>query len=115
MLEFYTEKNPGYTRDYSDRYKNCKTLIDNDTKEVLLETRNIVDIPRNSQDVYHTVNPNEECRLDIIADTYYNNPLLWWVLAQANGIYNPLSGPLSGDVIRIPSISTLYNTNGVLL
>lgn len=114
MSEFYTEINQK-NRDASDRYKNCKILRDKETNEVLLSTRDINKINLNNYDYYHTVNANEEFRLDLIADKYYNNPLLWWVLAQANDIYDPLSRPVSGDIIRIPSINTLYGNNGVLL
>lgn len=114
MSEFYSETKQK-NRDASDRYKNCTILKDNDSGEVLISTRDIEDIPLNVLDIYHTVTIQEECRLDIIADKFYNNPLMWWVLAQANNIYDPLSKPLSGDIIRIPNISTLYSSGGVLL
>lgn len=114
MSEFYEEtKQKG--RDSSDRYRNCKILKDLDTKEVLISTREIDDIPLNALDIYHTVTIEEDCRLDLLADRYYNNPLMWWILAQANNIYDPLSKPKSGEIIRIPNLSTLYSNGGILL
>lgn len=114
MEEFYDEikqKN----RDASDRYKNCAILKDKDTGEVLISTRDIESIPKNVLDIYHTITIDEEFRLDILADRYYNNPLMWWVIAQANDIYDPLSRPKSGEIIRIPNVATLYSSGGVLL
>lgn len=112
--EFYTEFKQKQ-RDYSDRYKNCKILKDNDTGDTLISTRDINDIPLATNDIYHTVTVNEESRLDLIADNYYGNPLLWWVIAQANQIYDPFNKPVSGDIIRIPSVTTLYGNDGILL
>lgn len=113
MGEFYKEierKDPSPF----DRYKNCKILIDLETKETLLETREIKKVNLSSMDSYHTVDANEEGRLDLIAYQYYGNPLLWWVIAQANDIYNVIENPKPGDIIRIPDISNMYNKDGIL-
>lgn len=103
------------SKSYSDRYKNCKVLEDIDTGEVLLSTREIIDIPKNPNDIYHRVQSHEVHRLDIIAAMYYKNPLLWWVIAQANDIYDPLVAIEPGTILRIPDIETLYGNNGILL
>ena len=112
--EFYKElKNK--SKNHSDRYKNCKILEDADTSDVLLSTREIQEIPTNPSDIYHRVKSNEVSRLDILAHQYYKNPLLWWVIAQANGISDPFRLIESGTLVRIPTIETLYGTNGILL
>lgn len=113
-MEFYqTSKNLSSSRD--DRYRKCDILKDESTGENLLSTRNIYNIPVSSSDMYHEVKSNEVNRLDILAHKYYQNPLLWWVIAQANDIYDPIEPMEIGVILRIPSIETLYGNNGILL
>lgn len=114
MSEFYDEQKRVRPSQF-DKYKNCKILIDKDTKDMLLETRDIDKIKLDPNDMYHTVDANEVSRLDLIAYKYYGNPLLWWVIAQANDIYDPLVYPKSGDIIRIPALSKMYDKDGILL
>lgn len=112
--EFYKEiRNP--SKSYTDRYKNCKLLEDLDTGEILLSTREIKRIPERPTDLYHRVKSHEKTRLDILAHTYYKNPLLWWVIAQANDIYNPFLTLDPGTLIRVPGLESLYGNNGILL
>ena len=112
--EFYEELR-NTSKDYTDRYRSCKLLKDKNTGEVLLSTRNIEVIPYNTQDKYHRLKSQEICRLDVLAHKYYQNPLLWWIIAQANNITNPFICLESGTLLRIPSIETLYGNNGILL
>lgn len=112
-MSFYKETRRTDKKNY-DRYRDCNVLQSEDGTR-FLATRDIIDIPISREDIYHTVQANEEYRLDIIAYQYYKNPLLWWVLAQANNIYDTINHPVSGDVIRIPSLYTLYGTRGILL
>lgn len=73
------------------------------------------DIIESSTDSFHIINTNTEDRLDRIAQQYYGDASLWWVIADANPSirFNPMSVP-RGISIRIPSITTLYSTGGVL-
>lgn len=114
MGEFYKiTKNP--SRDYTDRYKGCDVLEDLDSKISFLSSREIHSIPRSSNDTYHRLQSHEVNRLDLLAHQYYKNPLLWWVIAQANDIYDPYAHMEVGTLIRIPAIETLYGNNGILL
>lgn len=113
-MEFYEEsRNKSGSR--FDRYKDCRILEDKETGERLLSTRMLSDIPHSPNDIYHRVQSNEVSRLDIIAHNYYKNPLLWWVIAQANDIYDPFVILEPGTLLRVPDIETLYGNNGVLL
>lgn len=103
------------SKNTTDRYRNCKILEDIETGNVLLSTREIVDIPVRNNDIYHRVKSHEVSRLDVIAHIYYKNPLLWWVIAQANEIYDPMHVLEPGTLIRVPCIETLYGNNGILL
>lgn len=56
-----------------------------------------------TQDKFHEVVEGDE--LAVLAARYYDgNSSLWWVLADANNIRNPLA-PIELSTIRIPNIS----------
>jgi hypothetical protein len=75
-------------------------------------THYFYEIPFKDDDLYITVDENYENRLDKVAYDYYNTVLLWWVIAQASNIRNPLYVPV-GTVLRIPSYSTLFTLKGI--
>lgn len=114
MAEFYESK-LNNSRDRADRYRNCSILKDNETGESILSTREIPDIYTSSEDIYHRVESNENHRLDLIAYKHYKNPNLWWVIAQANNIFDPFQDLEVGTLLRIPNITRLYGNNGILL
>lgn len=112
-MSFY-ESSRVTDRRRSNRYRLCELLTDTDTGEAILSTREIKEIPRANTDVIHTVQYNEVNRLDLLAHKYYNNALLWWVIAQANNIRNPFADIPTGTRLRIPTIENLYRDGGVL-
>lgn len=112
--EYYKETEV-LSKSYIDRYRNCLILTDIDSGETFLSTREIVDIPVNANDKYHTVESHETTRLDLIAAKYYRNPLMWWIIAQANNIYDPFEEIEAGTLLRIPALESLYGNNGLLL
>lgn len=114
MAEFYETIERDFST-YSDRYKDCALLKDLETGESLVATREIYDIPSKSTDKYHELQSHEVGRLDLIAYKYYKNALLWWVIAQANEIYDPFEELSPGTILRIPTIETLYGNKGILL
>lgn len=99
----------------SNRYRNCILLKDKDTGETLLSTRDIDEIPESPSDLFHELQINEVGRLDLLAHTYYKNALYWWVIAQANNIYDPIADTYPGMQVRIPAMETLYGYKGILL
>ena len=94
------------------RYRRLKVLEGKDRVEIF-QTWKRLDIPVSNEDNYHEVQKKEEYRLDLIAKSYYRNDKLWWIIAIANNINNPLDIEV-GQILRIPSISTLYGYEGVL-
>lgn len=112
--EYYTEIRNASTIK-SDRYRDSVIYKDIETGELLLATREIKSIPERQNDIYHRVQSNEVSRLDILANKYYRNPLLWWVIAQANDIYDPFILLDPGTLLRIPAIESLYGNQGILL
>lgn len=112
--EFY-EKITNTSKVLSDRYRNTDILKDTETGQTIIATKEIKEIPVKSTDRYHRVQSHEVFRLDIIANHYYRNPLLWWIIAQANNIYDPIAEIPPGTILRIPSIEALYGIGGVLV
>lgn len=56
-------------------------------------------------DTFHTVAYGE--RLDQIAYRYYGDAELWWVVADINGILDPLADLPVGKVLRVPNYRTV--------
>lgn len=68
-------------------------------KRVFLSTR-YPEIPKRISDIY--VIATEADRIDILAQKYYNNPSLWWIIAQANSIGKGTLRLEAGRQLRIP-------------
>lgn len=94
---------------YVTRYENIRRIQDN--SNIFHETFNNYKIPESDSDQYITVNIATENRLDVIACRYYKSPIMWWVIALANDIIDPLGEIPAGTVLRIPSLTSVYETN----
>ena len=85
-----------------NRYKNTPIRIDKNKNRYYVSTR-YPEIPPSISDVYVLTQVGD--RLDKLANNYYQNPLLWWVISRANPNKVRRDG-LSlepGIQIRIPS------------
>jgi hypothetical protein len=54
--------------------------------------------------VIHVVQDGE--RLDMIADTYYGNPQLWWIIADVNSIFRFWTMAI-GTELKIPEADSV--------
>lgn len=83
-----------------NRYQKIKSLI-NSKGNPYYRTSFYPVIPFSSQDIY--VITGEGDRFDILADQYYGDSTLWWVISCANDFLpqNSLIPPV-GAQIRIP-------------
>ena len=81
------------------RYDNNKTKIDKDGKRVYTSTY-YPKIPLSNSDQF--IQTKDGIRLDNIAQTFYGDASLWWIIAQANGIRG-FTSLKSGVKLRIPS------------
>jgi len=61
----------------------------------------------NLEDKYHTI--TEEDTWDILAFKFYGDSKYWWILVDANDIFNPFE-MVVGEVIVIPNINILLAT-----
>lgn len=74
------------------------TEVSKDTIE-WWERRNFGSSPT---DLQYTVENKYEGRLDLIAYAFYDDPKLWWVIAQFNNILDPITEVVPGAVLIIP-------------
>jgi hypothetical protein len=91
-----------------NRYISNKNNVFNryDGKRVYRTTR-YPKIPYYANDIY--IVANETDYLDSMANKYYGDATLWWIIAQANGIKATLKAP-TGKQIRIPqNIDTIVS------
>tara|TARA_Y100000004_G_C8808102_1_gene366372 strand:+ start:441 stop:734 length:294 start_codon:yes stop_codon:yes gene_type:complete len=81
------------------RYENNKIKIDKDGKRVYATTY-YPKIPLSNSDQF--IQTKVGTRLDNLAQVYYGDSTLWWIIAKANGIRGFTSLP-SNTRLRIPS------------
>lgn len=68
----------------------------------------IDDIPVRPDEIQYTVQQTD--RIDTLAYLFYGDPVLWWVLAVANG-FELLPNDLKvGSVLRVPSKTYVFST-----
>ena len=90
-----------------NRYENTKLVkkIKNNNKIISRATTIYSSIPESDDDIYVITQYGD--RLDLLANTYYNDSTLWWYIAKANGL-KVMNIP-EGTSLRIPG-STNYAT-----
>ena len=81
------------------RYQNNKIKIDKDGKRVYTTTY-YPSIPLENSDQF--IQTKDGTRLEQLAQTFYGDSTLWWVIAKANGIKG-FTSLKSGIKLRIPS------------
>ena len=52
----------------------------------------------------HRVKSYEVGCLDILAERYFNNERLWWIIAAFNNFIDPVQDMIQGQIIKIPSV-----------
>lgn len=101
-------------RDYFSRYSKDRVINDQENK--YLEYDSFLDYS-NLKYIYHTITSRDVNRLTLISMNYYNNPLYWWIIANANSelIMNPLETPPIGTKIKIPYIDDVVRLYNILV
>lgn len=98
---------------YTSRYFNVKRIVDTKDGTEYHATLKQYTVPISSQDQYFTVDSTTENRLDIVSYRFYGTAIYWWVIAFANQIIDPFKVKI-GDILRIPSLPSLYGKDGIL-
>lgn len=83
-----------------DRYQNIPQTVHN--KKRAYQTSRYPEIPFDENDMYVIVSEGD--RYDLLAQRYYKDSSLWWVISIANRTQpqNSIS-PIPGSQIRIPN------------
>ncbi len=86
------------------RYSNISVKKTESGKRMYTTTR-YPDIPRSFEDIYIYTTIGD--RFDTLAQQYYGDSSLWWIISTANDstLQNSLTPPI-GSQIRIPSNPT---------
>ena len=96
------------------RYQNCRVIYNSDINKSYFEVLNndVIDT-KNYTPQYHLVEETERNRLDIIANKYYNDPTMYWVIAKANNMIDPFI-IIPNTILTIPNRECLYAKGGPL-
>lgn len=95
------------------RYRDIRRIKTEDDNTLIHETMYDFKLPESEEDVYHTVTAAEEGRIDVISLIAYSNSKYWWIIALANNIIDPLNEIKEGTVLRIPTITSLYQQGSI--
>ena len=90
------------------RYNGINTIRSKQNNTPSYVTVKYPEIPKEFTDIY--VYTTQGDRYDLLANTYYENSSLWWIISTANyeASYDSLIPPI-GTQIRIPSPSRIGN------
>ena len=66
-------------------------------------------IKKSNSDVYYEVTNMSENRLDLISTIYYDTPIYWWVIAEANYIFDAFTQIPRGTRLRIPPLTNVLS------
>ena len=83
------------------RYSNTSTIKNTDTSKTYMNSTIYPKIKASDDDLY--VISTSADRLDLLADKYYGNPSMWWIIAVANNINDADFFVEAGKQLRIPS------------
>jgi len=93
------------------RYQNIDVLKLNTTGSQYYTNNIYPDIPPTNTDYYVITTLGD--RLDLLANDFYQDSSLWWVIASANALPGDSIYPPIGAQLRIPSdirqVLTSYN------
>lgn len=83
----------------ASRYENNETQKLKDGREVL-RSRLYPNIPKSDSDIYIVTQTGD--RLDSLANQFYGDSSLWWIIATANNIHDAGFAVEDGTTLRIP-------------
>lgn len=83
----------------ASRYDYNKTQKLKDGRTVY-RTRLYPNIPKSDQDIYVVTQTGD--RLDTLANEFYKDSSLWWIIATANNIHDATFALEDGTTLRIP-------------
>lgn len=83
----------------ASRYKNNETQKLKDGR-VVYKTKIYPNIPKSDKDIYIVTQTGD--RLDTLANQFYGDSSLWWIIATSNNIHDATFAVSDGTILRIP-------------
>lgn len=83
----------------ASRYKNNKLIKLNDGR-LVYKSKIYRKIPKRDDDVYIVTQGGD--RLDTLANQFYGDSSLWWIIATANNIHDATFAVDPGTELRLP-------------
>lgn len=93
------------------RYKRKSILYDTDFRYSSMFPEDM--LIESDDYVTYIVTEADQNRLDLIARKFYSSPTLYWIIGYFNDIKDPFNVPV-GTELKIPPISALYKSGGIL-
>ncbi len=98
----------------STRYTYTNKKTDSDTSVTYMESTIYPKIEPKNSDFYIIASAGD--RLDLLANRYYKDPSMWWVIATANNLNDANFFVEVGTQLRIPAdvseiLNNLYKIN----
>ena len=69
---------------------------------------------QSDRDIIHTVTLDEDERPDLVALNFYGDARLYWVILGANNLREKAQFK-KGTLVRIPSMKSLYGSDGLII
>lgn len=83
----------------ASRYQNNKTQKLDDGR-VVYRSRLYPNIPLSDNDIYIVTQQGD--RLDSLANQFYSDTSLWWIIATANNVHDGSLSVPDGTTLRVP-------------
>lgn len=83
----------------ASRYKNSQRVKLNDGR-IVYRSRVYPNIPKRDDDIYIVTQSGD--RLDTLANQFYGESSLWWIIAAANNIHDAPFAVKDGTTLRLP-------------
>jgi nucleoid-associated protein YgaU len=83
----------------ASRYENNETQKLKNGRNVY-RTRIYPNIPKTDKDIYIVTQTGD--RLDTLANQFYGDSSLWWIIATANNIHDATFAVEDGTTLRVP-------------
>lgn len=84
------------------RYETLSTLKELGKQYHVTNRKRFVNY--SNDDIFYEVTNMTENRLDLISLIHYNSPIYWWIIAEANYIFDALTEIPRGTMLRIPPL-----------
>lgn len=96
----------------NSRYRELKVLRYPNGEECL-ETPSKMGVKKTQRDTIYMIEAKYENRLDLVAHRFYRVPTVYWAIACINELLDPFDIQ-AGEVVRVPAMSSLWGSEGVI-